>query len=485
MGFVVDQRSNWCTIRGMSDERVTGCLEEISTMSDLVAAVGHHERFGAQIAVAVAALNDAGAWADGQSLSMGGWLRTNTKLASREITALARTGKFLLRHDHVAEAALSGRLSAAQVAALRATPSRLTSHLFEQHLNGIITTIEQLDAQQTEVALAAWRANAEDELEIAPPTPPERSWTAGDLPDGSLMGRFVFDKTAAEILQAAIETARCFDGADDNRTPTMRTADAVIEIFSFFNSNNTKNATPRHHPHVELIVELADLVDGKIDDEVDEGADDDIGGQSEGDSETEGHVSADAAFDSAGDETDAFGEADSAEAAAETSTDAEAAADDVFVAMRRRPDDRGVGGSCAVTANGRMLPTWATDAFLCDCVLHKVLRDSAGRIIDYGRTTHTVPPRLWKAVAHRDRGCRVPGCNRPKAWTNAHHITWWRHHGSTKLDNLILLCVRHHHIVHRERWTIVLRSDGTATFTLPSGRVLISTPPGQPTIRAA
>jgi hypothetical protein len=41
-------------------------------------------------------------------------------------------------------------------------------------------------------------------------------------------------------------------------------------------------------------------------------------------------------------------------------------------------------------------------------------------------------------------------------------------------------------MVHRYNWRIELDADtGRATFTLPNGTVMISEPPGQPTIRAA
>jgi len=111
----------------------------------------------------------------------------------------------------------------------------------------------------------------------------------------------------------------------------------------------------------------------------------------------------------------------------------------------------------------------------------------AGSVItDYGRQVHTVPRPLWKMVAARDRGCRVPGCTRTKAACDAHHIRWWRNHGRTELDNLILLCSRHHHTIHRDLWQITLDTDtGAVIFTLPDGRVLTSEPPGIPTIRAA
>ena len=394
-----------------------GCLEQIVSLDDLVDGLGHLERYSAQIAVAVGRLNTAGVWADDGALSMAAWLRHHARLSHRDSSRLVGHAKFLSTFDGVAAAAVTGVLSASQVTALRAAVTAPTRDLFDEHQHDLIETITPLDAANTEAACQAWRAKAEAIVDMPEPKQRDRSWSTSQLPDGSIIGKFVFDKTAAEILDTAIETARCWDGPTDTRTPKMRAADAAIEIFGFFNHNNDSNATPRHHPHVELVIETIDPTS---------------------------------------------------------------------------PDGPGDGESdvlfegCAVTANGRMLPSWAADAFLCDCVLHKVLRSSAGTILDYGHKHHTVPPGLRKAVAVRDRGCRVPGCTRKKAWTDAHHIQWWRHHGKTKLDNLILLCQRHHHMVHQYNWHIDLDADtGRATFTLPNGTTLTSEPPGQPTIRAA
>ena len=397
-----------------------GCLEQIVTLDDLVTSLGHLERFGAQIALAASRLHASGVWADDGALSMAAWLRQHARLSHRDSARLLRDGKFLDSFDAVAAAAVSGVLSASQVTALRAVVSKPTAALFDEHQQGVIEAISGLNAKDSETVCQAWQAKAEAVVEMPEPKARDRSWSSSVLPDGSVVGKFVFDTTAAEILETALETARCWDGADDTRTPTMRNADAIIEILGFFNHNNASDATPRHHPHVELIIEP----------------------------------------NPAG-SADGFGE----------------------------PNQRGsdvLFGGCVVTANGRMLPSWATDALLCDCVLHKVLRSSTGTILDYGRQQQAVPRGLWKAVAVRDRGCRVPGCGRKKAWTDAHHIRWWRRHGDTKLDNLILLCARHHHLVHQHDWQIELDTDtGRATFTLPNGTVLISEPPGHPTIRAA
>ncbi|MEI7548230.1 MAG: DUF222 domain-containing protein, partial [Actinomycetota bacterium] len=118
---------------------------------------------------------------------------------------------------------------------------------------------------------------------------------------------------------------------------------------------------------------------------------------------------------------------------------------------RRRPhvdlsiDLSTLGGHLeAVTGAGRLLHHCTTEAFLCDCILHKVIRDDQALPTSYGRATYTVPAHLFRQVAARDGGCRYPGCHRPVNSTEAHHIHSWEHGGSTDLDNLVLLCSRHH-----------------------------------------
>ena len=80
-----------------------------------------------------------------------------------------------------------------------------------------------------------------------------------------------------------------------------------------------------------------------------------------------------------------------------------------------------------------------------------------------------MPPPLRRALVVRDDGCRYPGCNRPPGWCDAHHVTHWVDGGPTAVDNLVLLCDRHHHVVHEPGWQLefdghdlrVLRPDGT------------------------
>jgi hypothetical protein len=145
---------------------------------------------------------------------------------------------------------------------------------------------------------------------------------------------------------------------------------------------------------------------------------------------------------------------------------------------------QGSSPGLTVTEGGRRLPEWAADMFGCDCTLHRVLR-ADGVVLDYGRSTRTVIESLRRAVSARDGGCRFPGCDRKRAWCDAHHVQWWRRHGATKLDNLLLLCTHHHRVVHRDGWQVDLLADGTAVFVSPRGARFETRPRGHPRQRAA
>jgi hypothetical protein len=97
--------------------------------------------------------------------------------------------------------------------------------------------------------------------------------------------------------------------------------------------------------------------------------------------------------------------------------------------------------------------------------------------LDYGTATRTIPAPLYNTLIIRDRHCRFPGCDRPAAWCEGHHIHPWRTGGPTQLANLVLLCSRHHHLLHRPRWHTKLLPDTTLEITDPTGHVHTSHPP--------
>src|SRR6202795_2504717 len=83
----------------------------------------------------------------------------------------------------------------------------------------------------------------------------------------------------------------------------------------------------------------------------------------------------------------------------------------------------------------------------CDCTMSRVLLADS-MVIDVGRATRTVSPPTMRALRVRDKGCRLPGCDRQVNWSNPHHIKFWARGGPGNLPNLVLLCFFHHRLVH-------------------------------------
>ena len=128
-------------------------------------------------------------------------------------------------------------------------------------------------------------------------------------------------------------------------------------------------------------------------------------------------------------------------------------------------------GEGAADLDGVVVHTETARRIACDSVVSVVTVDDTGRPLSVGRATRTTPPHLRTALALRDKGCRVPGCDRPPGWTDAHHLRQWEDLGETSIDNLISLCRRHHRMVHERGWRItfdpvantveVVEPDGT------------------------
>ncbi len=91
-----------------------------------------------------------------------------------------------------------------------------------------------------------------------------------------------------------------------------------------------------------------------------------------------------------------------------------------------------------------------------------------GEVLDLGRRRRRFTRAQRIALAERDGGCAHPDCDRPPAYTQAHHIKWWtRQRGPTDLDNGVLLCSFHHHLVHDTGWGIFVR-DHQVWFVPPA-----------------
>ena len=110
----------------------------------------------------------------------------------------------------------------------------------------------------------------------------------------------------------------------------------------------------------------------------------------------------------------------------------------------------------------------------CDANRTVMRHGKKGHVVEIGARTRTIPPALRRALHHRDRGCRFPGCGVRIA--EGHHLHHWAQGGPTKLSNLALLCRRHHRAVHEEGYQVSRGPDGTLAFRRPHGRSLPEVP---------
>jgi len=111
----------------------------------------------------------------------------------------------------------------------------------------------------------------------------------------------------------------------------------------------------------------------------------------------------------------------------------------------------------------------------CDASVVVMREDADGAVLDVGRKTRAVPTRIRRALTARDRGCVFPGCTARRC--DAHHVVHWIDGGRTSLDNLMLLCPRHHTWVHEGGIAVERGEDGDVIFRRPNGRRIELVPP--------
>jgi len=127
------------------------------------------------------------------------------------------------------------------------------------------------------------------------------------------------------------------------------------------------------------------------------------------------------------------------------------------------------GAGAAVTTDGSLLGHGTLTRMTCDAVVDRVVLAADGRVLSMDTLGRLATVAQQHALAARDGGCTWPGCTAPPALCEAHHVVWWSRGGPTTIDNLALLCHRHHTQVHAEPddgWQMVIR-DGLPWFRPP------------------
>ncbi|WGW12978.1 DUF222 domain-containing protein [Saxibacter everestensis] len=126
-------------------------------------------------------------------------------------------------------------------------------------------------------------------------------------------------------------------------------------------------------------------------------------------------------------------------------------------------------GGVPVLGDGVPVPPVELDVLLCDSVVMRAVLDAENQPVNLGRDSRTFTGSLRKALHLRDGGCAWPACGMPAQFTDGHHIDEWAAgQGSTSVDNGMLLCSFHHHLIHATR-TVITPVPGGFRFTSADG----------------
>ena len=129
----------------------------------------------------------------------------------------------------------------------------------------------------------------------------------------------------------------------------------------------------------------------------------------------------------------------------------------------------------SVLEDGTRVSAETSRRLACDASRVVMQHGRDGRVMEVAARTRTISPAVRRALHHRDRGCRFPGCG--VRFGQGHHIRHWAQGGPTTLSNLAMLCRRHHRAVHEEGYQLERQSGGELRFRRPDGRVLPDVPP--------
>jgi hypothetical protein len=130
------------------------------------------------------------------------------------------------------------------------------------------------------------------------------------------------------------------------------------------------------------------------------------------------------------------------------------------------------------------LPIESVRRITCDASIVEVSKDENGELLNASRKRRVVSPPLKRALLGRDKCCRFPGCTHDK-WLDAHHVMHWADGGETTKENLMLLCSRHHRLLHEGGYTIHNNFAGNWYFRSATNKVISESPHYQPGIENA
>ncbi|HKC28546.1 MAG TPA: DUF222 domain-containing protein [Jatrophihabitans sp.] len=139
----------------------------------------------------------------------------------------------------------------------------------------------------------------------------------------------------------------------------------------------------------------------------------------------------------------------------------------VTILARTTMTELQAGAGVATTGHGQQLSISALLAMAAEAHVISAVCTDEGCVLAYGRARRLASRDQRLALAARDGGCCFPGCDRPAAWTEVHHVRPWVDGGATDLHNMCLLCRYHHREFERRGWVVEM-ANGVPQWIPPS-----------------
>ena len=424
-------------IKGLAAEERRG-WSSLARSDRVLDVLGAAERLEAERVRAVAEWDAAGAWADDGATGPVPWLTHRFQMTRPEAQLLVKTASLYARHPEVA-AALDGD----EIPVLRVRQLAQAEHKREAAFAACVDAMVQAARRLATLAefvgfLDDW-IDAVDEQE--PPDLSRRSVRrrrSGRMTSTEIWGT----NEDAELLQTALDLHDTPDPADcpeGPRTKAQRDYDSLFDII-------------RHY----------------------------LAGRLDGDAEPAG--GADVIVD-AHTAAELLAHPDQ-----QLDLETRDPLDQLLAPYRPTPTNHHDHGGChhddteaeqrwCEMASGERATFAFAAVMICTGWTRRVIRDPhTGVVLDLGHRQRLFTRTQRRALVYRDRGCVFPGCSRPAKFCDSHHIQPWEDGGLTDLINGVLLCRRHHTLVHNG-WDLTRDPHtGVVSVTSPDGRTFTRHP---------
>ncbi|QII04562.1 DUF222 domain-containing protein [Rhodococcoides fascians A25f] len=380
-----------------------------------------------------------------------GWLTSTTLLTPSKANKIVALARGLKNFPDIADAVNTGVMSVDHAALIltfaETPPKNLPQEGQDIARAAMITAATGPGARTDRIREAITKLKDTYGGNKPPPEDTDRNELfASKTLNGRLALKGDFDAITGEKLLAALspltEPRPAADGTQDDRSPAKRRADAFGHILDRYIASSNRPTEGGEKPHVNLHISLRDLTD--------------LRGTAAGDSGS-------GSGENTGTATESDGASSSTGGGDAEGCDSGPAAD-----RRAYRDLFGDGTTVGWLPWMGPLSRETSRQLACDCLLTAIVMDEHGSPINLARTARTVTAKQKRALTARDHGCAFPGCGKPAAWTEGHHIWHWTDGGPTDMNNLVLLCGFHHRLIHHSDWEVFIAADNHPWFVPPA-----------------